>query len=597
MHRLMRTTGLCTALAALLLAVAAAPVQAGTVYIYRDGVRCPLEVPEDFEFYEVERADIRTGNIDVIRGGPLGKPGRLAIGGSYAREGADTPAAEQSGRHGSGLWAGDYYAQRLLGPASWQEASGEYVDRRDWNLRLDQSTSSLSFDGQAFARSGYVYGFDANGDLAQNVRNRRFYDGRLRMGSMDGGTWRLRQTYMETGIGPGQTQAHDSRLWRTGAGFRAVECGWLLDAELYYGKYSSESALINNRFSGAKFDAAREVDSRLTLGADADVLQIHAGLDDKTVTRSNAAGRLDWQAADGLTLSGELRRVDEANDVVITSHLKGYTDIGGALTYAPGSRLRLSADYRRRKVDAERIPLEDPEIYGWYFDPVPAQRSDLDYLRIPTRASGDFYNLRGRVRFDANWQMSANYSVVDWSELPENGIFSGGQSLEPSYFTDGRRSAALRLSREYCDGGQLVFDASDLRRSNSLRDADYSARRYGASYSAPLTRCQRYSLSLSRSESAIDLTGDTQDWDSASWSFDAGLSGEASWTSYRLNYTRQALRGSLAGDYNALGLELNLKRSPFAISAWWRERADGPADGYAGYDDLGVRVGYSVALD
>jgi hypothetical protein len=187
--------------------------------------------------------------------------------------------------------------------------------------------------------------------------------------------------------------------------------------------------------------------------------------------------------------------------------------------------------------------------------------------------------------------------VVDWNDLPENGKFSGGQALEPSYFADGRRSTALRLSRDYQGGGQLVFDASGLQRSNSLRDADYSVRRYSASYAAPLWHCQRYSLGLSRSQSSIDLAGSNQDWDSSSWSFDAGISGEAAWTTYRLNYTRQQLAGSLAGDYNALGLELSLRDSPFAISAWWRERRAGPLNGFAGYDDLGLRVGYSITLD
>lgn len=575
----------------------AAPASAKTIYVYQDGVRCPLEVPDDFEFYTVECEDIRVGNRDVINGGCIGQPSRMTLGASHASEGPDTAGAEHYGRHGSGVWVGDYRAQRLLGPASWQGIEGEYIDQRDWNLRLDQSTSHINFDDQIFMRRGYVYGLNNAGAVTRATRNKQFFNSRTRFGSMDGGVWRIDHTYMETDIGPGNTQANDHRFQRTAAGFRAVECGWLLDAELYYGKYSSDSALIANSFSGARADGRYELDARLAAGMDAEVTRIDVGLDNKTVTRSNAAGRLDWDAADGLTLSGEVRRVDEANDVVITSHLKGYTDVGGAVEYAPNSAVRLSADYRHREADGERIKLEDPEIYNWYFGNSPAQRSDLDAIRVDTKASGDFFNLRGRVRFDASWQLSANYSRVDWSELPEAGVFSGGQSLQPSYFADGRRSAAIRLARDYGGGGQLVLDASDLQRTNDLRDAEFGVRRYGVAYSAPLWDCERYSVGLSRSERVLDLAGNTQDWDSDSWNFDAGLSGAVGWADYRVNYTRYVVEGALAGDYNALGLELQLHESPLAISAWWRERADGPAGGFANYADIGLRLGYSVALD
>jgi hypothetical protein len=592
MHRL-----IAAAVVVLAGALGASVVCAKTIYIYQDGKRCPLEVPEDYEMYEVECADIRSGNHEVLCGEcPLGLAGDGYMGGTISRESGNTASAQLYGKPGDGFFLRDYRAQHLFNAGSWQMAEGGFVDRHNWGVRLDQSTSDLNIDTIGFERSGFVHGLDATNGVTTAARNRRFVDIKLRLGSMDGGTWRLGHRFYETGIGAGVEQAHDVRFWKTSLGTRAVECDWLLDADVYVGRYSSDSALIGNKFSGGSGQARYAFDSDFSLGGDAEVTGIEVGLDNRTVTRSNAAARLEWDGDDGFGASGEIRRVDEANDVVITSHLKGYTDVGGELHYRPNSRLRLGLDVRHREADAERIKLEDPAIFNFYFATPPA-RADLDAIRVQESASGNFLNFRGRYRFDDAWQLSGNLSQTEWDSLPPAGKFSLGQALEASYFADEHRNSLLRLSRDFCGGGELVFDASDLRRNNSARVATYSSRRYSTAYSAPLWDCQRYSVGLSRTEQSVDLTGATQDWDSSSWDFDLGLMGEAQWASYRFNYTRQMLEGAAGGDYDALTLDLQLSGEPLSFTAWWRQRADGIASQFTGYDDSGIRIGYSLFLD
>jgi hypothetical protein len=560
-------------------------------------MQCPLEVPDDFEFYEVECGDILTGNREVLCPGCLGVEGKGYIGGTLADRKGSTPAAELYGQHGDGFFLKDYRAQHLLSPGSWQMAEGELVDPHNWRVRLDQSTTDLNIDAVGFERSGFVYGLDAANTVTTATRNRRFYDTRLRMGSMDGGVWKLGHRFYESGVGAGVAQAHDVRYWRTSLGTRAVECDWLLDSEVYLGRYSSDSALIGNKFTGGRGTARYDASDDFSIGGDAEVTRIEVGLDNKTVTRSNATARLAWDGSDDFGASGEVRRVAEANDVVITSHLKGYTDVGGELHYRPNARLRLGLDVRHREADAERIKLEDPGIFAFYGGNPPTTRADLDALRVEESASGNFLNLRGRYRFDDAWQLSGNLSQTKWGSLPPAGKFSLGQALEASYFADEHRNTLLRLSRDFCGGGELVFDTTELRRNNTARAATYNSRRYGAAYSAPLWDCQRYSVGLSRTDQAVDLTGTTQDWDSSSWDFDLGFMGEANWASYRINYTRQMLSGAAAGDYDALALDLQLSGEPLSITAWWRQRADGIAGQFAGHDDAGLRIGYSLFLD
>jgi hypothetical protein len=580
---------------------AAPPAGKKTIYVYRDGCRCAVEVPDDVEFYEVECKDIWQGNREVLNESCpcLPQDRRGYIGGTYTRNNADSPAAEHYGRAGSGPFVSDFYSQRILSPASWHEMRGEYYDPLAWNVQLDQSTTRLNFDAQAFARDGFVYGIEPLGAVNRDVRKRRFYDATARFGSMEGGSWRVNQTYMETGMGAGVTQAHDARHWRTEAGFKQVECDWLLDSTLYYGKYSSADQLINNKYSGWRGEARKEFDPRFGASGDLDIMRIDVGLDNKTVTRSDAGGQLEWQPNGDWTLGADARRVDEANDVVITSHLKGYTDVGGSVNYRPGSRVSITADYHHRAADAERIKLEDPAAVPPYIikSQFPQQRSDFDALRVGTTASGDFLNLRGRFKLGADWQLSADYRSVDWDKLPDVGSFdNAAPSLDPHYFSNTRVSTALRLSREFCDGGQLVFDGSNLHRGNTDRDSSYDVRRYSAAYSAPLSDCNRYSVGLSHTANAVDLTGAAQDWDDSSWNFDLGLSGERDWASYTINYTRQMVEGAWAGDYDALGLDLRFRHSPLSLSAWWRERQDGLLT-FGSFSDQGLRLGYSIPLD
>jgi hypothetical protein len=606
-------TGVCAlAAAAVACVLAAAPCRAAdsdggdaapgalkTIYVYRDGCRCAVQVPADTEFYEVECKDIWQGNREVLNDSSpcQQQPRRGYIGGTVTKNDKDSPEAEHYGRAGSGPFVSDFYSQKQLSPASWQEIEGGYFDPLAWNVRLDQSTTRLNFDATAFARSGYVYGIDPLGAVNRAQRNRRFYDATLRFGSMDGGTWRINQTYYETGIGPEVPQAHDARNWRTEAGFRQVECGWLLDSTLYYGKYSSESQLIDNKYGGWRGAAQRQFDSKLSASADADVTRIDVGLDNKTVMRSNAGGQLDWEAGRDLTASGEVRRVDEANDVVITSHLKGYTDVGGGATYHPNSRVNVTADYRHRDVDAERIKLDDPAAILAYLGTPPTQRSDLDSVRVGTSASGDFVNVRGRFRLDDQWALGADYSSVDWNRLPDASSFdNGAPSTDPPYFQNARVNTALRLSREFCNGGQLVLDGGTLHRGNGARTSSFDVRRYSAAYSAPLNACQRYNVGLSRRENSVDLAGTAQDWDDSAWNFDLGFSGDKPWASYSVDYTREMVSGAWAGDYNSVGLDLRFHNSPLAVSAWWRQRQDDLLT-FAHYDDLGLRLGYTIPLD
>jgi hypothetical protein len=56
------------------------------------------------------------------------------------------------------------------------------------------------------------------------------------------------------------------------------------------------------------------------------------------------------------------------------------------------------------------------------------------------------------------------------------------------------------------------------------------------------------------------------------------------------------VEGAWAGDYDSLGLDLRFHHSPLALSAWWRERQDG-LQSFAGFNDVGLRLGYSIPLE
>ncbi len=581
----------------LLIALPLAARAQGWIYIYEDGVPVGHLVGEDFEFYEVELADIIQGNMELMAELSGYGPHTATVGAGTARDQSDTAAAAEQykprpeGVQVSGLSIRDY-----LSPGDWQAIYGDYSSSRSWYNELDKSGVHWSWDSTSFNTAGHVYGLDANDDSSPKYlrgdRERYQTDFIWRRGTMEGSVFRVRGLLYETNIRDAGDQPVDVKLRRVQSDFRAVENGYGVSGALYGGKYVSSRMQMDNAFTGGKLEMGHWISRNLGVFANGEMTLFDLGGTDEGVTRSNWGGSVILTGGD-LSLTGYGRMWKEDTDFAANSHLRGFDDLGARLEYRPSGNTYLSAGYRKRDVDAERLQLEKGEVYDALFADPPAARKDWAGFREATSASSDRFDFMGRVKLSDGLYLGANYSQDDWDELPVVGNLDG--TTNPSYLADLRTQKSAQLSYDLRCDGRLTLRTEELERENTLRASNFDRVSHALSYSGALCRDLRWGAGVTRTETKLDLSGETQDWDADSWNYDFTLAGQNSIGDYRFSYRRQATTGASGGDYDSLGLELQLDDLPLSISAWWRERQDA-LGGAGSFDDSGLSLGYHISI-
>jgi hypothetical protein len=581
----------------LLAAAIAAPARAAEwIYVYRDGCPVGYVVGTGFEFYSVDPDEIAQANRELIGELTGYGPHRAAVGAGAALNGRSALAAEHyaprpDGPNVSGLSIRDY-----LSPGDWQAVYGDYFGKRSYYAELDKSGTHWSWDSTTFDTAGHAYGLDSDAQglplYSRGSRERYMTDFTWRRGSMEGTTFNIRGLTYETNLRDAGPQPVDVKLRRLESGFRAVEHGYGVEGSAFGGKYISNRLSMDNTFYGGKLQAEHWINPHLGLFADAKLANYDLGLQNATVTRGNMGGEmaLDWG---GARLSGFARRLDEDSPIAANSNTRGYSDMGVFLDYRAGARGALTATYSKRDVDTERLRIEDDPAQAMLFAALPS-RSDFAPYREASSASGEKLDLRGRLELTDGLNLHAAYAEDNWSSLPPVGNFISPDP-QPSYLSDGRRAASAELVYNMACNGRLSLRTEETRRENESRQSRFSRVSHAFGYSAALCKQVRWGVGLSRNETQLDLTGDTQDWDADSWDYDVMLAGRASLGDYRLNCRRHSVDGVLGGDYDSLGLELTLKRLPVHFAAWWRQRSDA-LGGFASFDDLGVNVGYQISV-
>jgi hypothetical protein len=585
-------TGLCLLLALPLYAKAQ-----DWIYIYEDGVPVGHLVGDGFEFYEVDPADIAQANQELMAELPGYGPHRATIGAGAAQgQSGGAAAAEHYQPRPDGVQVSDLSIRDYLSPGDWQAIYGDYYGSRNWYTELDKSGVHWSWDSTSFNTAGHVYGLDANDDSGAKYlrgdRERYQTDFTWRRGTMDGSVFRVRGLTYETNIRDAGDQPVDVKLRRVQSDFRSVEHGYSVSGALYGGKYFSNRMRMDNAFTGGKLEAGHWISRNLGIFADGTLTQFDLGREESGVTRSNWGGSVVL-AGNGLSLTGYSRMWREDTDFAANSHIRGYDDLGAKLEYRPSGNTYLAAGYRKRDLDAERLRLEDGDIYDALFAQTPATRKDWSGFREKSSASSDRFDFMGRVKLSENLYLGANYSKDDWGQLPIVGNLDG--TTNPSYLADLLTQKSAQLSYNLRCNGRLTLRSEELERENSMRASNFDRVSHALNYSGALCRQVRWGAGVSRTESKLDLNGVAQDWSADSWNYDLTLAGQGGIGDYRFSYRRQATDGASGGDYDSLGLELKLDELPLSISAWWRERQDA-LGGAGSFDDSGLSLGYYISI-
>lgn len=581
----------------LLVAVPTAARAQDWIYIYQDGEPVGYLVGNDFEFYEVDHADIVQGNMELMAELAGYGPHTATVGyGVAQKQNAGTALAEFYKPRPDGVQVSGVSIRDYLSPGDWQAVYGDFAGARSWYTELDKSGVHWSWDSTSFDTAGHVYGLEANDDNSPRYvtgdRERYQTDFIWRRGTMDGSAFRIRGLAYETNIRDGGAQPIDVKLKRMQGDFRSIEHGYSVAGALYGGKYVSNRLQMDNTFAGAKLEVGHWISPNIGVFADGALTQFDLGGEDAGATRSNLGGNVVLTAAD-ISLTGFGRMWQEDTDFAANSHLRGYDDLGARLEYRPSGDFYLTAGYRKREVDAERLRLEAGEAYdGLFADPAPT-RKEWASLRQATSAASDRFDFQGRVKLAERLYLGANYVRDDWDELPVVGNLNG--TTNPSYFADLRTQKSAQLTYDLWCNGRFTLRSEELERENSQRLSNFSRVSHALNYSGSLCRKLRWGAGVSRTETGIDLAGETQDWDADSWSYDFSLNGQGGIGDYRFSYRRQDTDGASGGSYDSLGLELTLEDLPISLAAWWRERADA-LGGAGNFDDTGISLGYHISI-
>lgn len=585
-----------TAITTVLLAagLGSAAVAADWVYVYEDGKPVAYSVGAGFEFQHVDDARIDADNealLDTVLGyGPW----RADVGYGATEYNNTVDAAEHYGRRRGGTFVQDIFVRDYLSPGDWQGLFGDYCDPGAGYVELDKSGPHWSLDATAFSRWGWVYGLDAQSALRRDERRRRQGEFTWRRGSMDGGVWLLRGQAYELNVDAAAPQADDIRHRRGEAGFRAVESQFAAEGAGYYGRYSSTGLDMDNRYLGGRFSGTAGFSRDLVAVGDVDYRSIDAERQNGTVTRLDATGAVEWFLNSDTRLIARARGLREDSGIAAGSLLTGATELGGGLLYHPEPGVWVSADYRRRDFDLERLALELPAVAGLVGGGDAGLADELQQYRVAESAASDRYELRGKCRVKRKLFLSGSYVVEDFSKLPAAGELGGGDTRY-SYYADERQSADMRLRYNLGGGANVQLSGNNERRDNGASGSSYELERYAFGYSGPLTGKLRWTLGLSRHETAVSLAGPAEAYAAASWNYDVSLASYGDFADYRVTWARQTTADAPGGHYHGVGLELTLAELPVSLNAWYRKRTEA-LGGFSDYEDSGITVAYHFEL-
>ncbi|MCH7471484.1 hypothetical protein IIA79_00830 [bacterium] len=563
------------------------------IYIYEDGQAVGYSVGADFEFYEVAIEDIHEENQALLGSLPGYGPWHTLAGYGQTEYNSTVFNAEHYGIRRGGPFIQDLFVRDYLSPGDWQGIFGDHYHPEALYVELDKSGPHWSLDATAFARFGYVYGHDYDGNPTRAERRRHHAELTWRRGSMEGGVWRVRSLAYDVITGD-SLQAKDVKHMRVEAEFRRVEPGYVLEGGVYQGMYRSEGAHMSNTFTGARLEGDTWLGESLGLHGDARVTSIDARKQDGTVVRGDFGGSVTWELGEDWTLTGTTRRISENSDIAANSHLTGYTDVGGRLSYRPKPARSVSVGYRHREVQAERLRLEDDGIFALIYASPPSTRADMAGLRVDSSAESDRLDMRGNLRLNKHWYLGASFSNEDFGERPLVGNFTDDNPAPP-YFADERQQSSVHLRYDTRRRGSVTLRSDYLSRSNSERQSSYRYKRHFLGFSAPLSKESTWTAGVSKNDSSVNLVGDGQDWNGNSWNYELTLSGEADWAGYRVSYNRQLVDSTWGGNYDSIGMELTFRGVPLYLSTWYRDQADA-LGGFGAYHDFGVNLAYQITM-
>lgn len=567
------------------------------VYVYEDGVAVPHYVGGDFEFYSVSTEDLIQANHELIAELAGYGPHQAAAGvGTSHNQSGTSAAAEQYKPRPGGVQVTGLSIRDYLSPGDWQAIYGDYAGSRSWYSEIDKSGVHWNWDSTSFDTKGHVYGLDSHEDNSPKYlrgdRERYMTDFIWRRGTMDGSALRIRGLIYETNIRDAGDQPIDVKLKRVQGDFRSVERGYNVQGAIFGGKYVSNRLGMDNAFTGGQLSASHWINQNIGIYADGALTAYDIGGTEAGVNRANWGGSVDWQLRD-FKLSGYTRTFAEDSDLAANSHVRGYDDLGARLEYRPSGSAYISADYRKRNVDVERLRLEDPSLYNHlYIDP-PRTRDNLVSFREPASASGGRFDLQTKLKLGDGLYFGANYTKDEWDKLPISGMLDG--TTAPSYFADQRKQLSAQLTYDLRCDGRITLRSAELQRNNGARESSFSHTSQELSYSGSLCRSMRWGAGLSRIKTALDLADIAQDWTDNSWNYDLSLAGRGGIGDYRFSYRKHSIDGSLGGGYDSLGLELTLCKIPLSVAAWWRERQDAMG-GFASFNDAGLSLGYHISI-
>jgi hypothetical protein len=564
------------------------------VWVYQDGQPVAYPVSEDYEYYAIAAAEIHEANAALL-GEVKGYDPQVAdIGyGSTKYDDDDVHYSEWYTRRRGAVYLKDVAVQDYLSPGDWRGLFGEYFDPGAAYAELDKSGPHWSLDAQGFSAYGWVYGVDEE-DLVYSDRRRQQARLAWRRGSMDGGVWRASVNGYRVSTGAGTAQPRDVKHYDTALGFRQAEANHLLESSVFYGANNSTRGQQDNAYAGGKLAGTAWLGDHVALSADAKYTSIDVQQQDATVQRADGGAGLAWELGRFATLSARARFHDEQTDLAANSHLTGYQDAGARLELHPSASVRLSAGYRERNLDFERLRLEDPAVLDFIFAEAVPTANELADLRSAESATSKLYEYEARFKLGRDVLAGAGYSQEQIDGLPETGQAITSTTAAP-YFGDERSRGNAYIQYLLGQRTNLALRGGYERERNSLRESEYYTQHYGLHCTTALGPGVSFLCGASRRQADLDLARDPAAWDSDAWSYDAGFTGAGGCLeNYRLSYRWQQASGTAGGDFQGLGLELRLRQYPVCIAGWWRDRETNLHDGQGTFDDAGINITYRI---
>ncbi|MCB1218826.1 hypothetical protein KDL44_15700 [bacterium] len=582
--------------AAALLAGMPVSALAGEVQIYIDGYPHVYQVPDELEMYELEPVLILEDNRALLQEYCLQCPQSATVGiGNQSWDRGLDDRSNYLGEREIQPYIRDIRYRDYLSSTEWNELWGNVNYSGRMRLDLDHSGPLWSYDGSYMHHEGTSFGPDGRNDeeeLLLGHKDRTQYSFTLRNGGMDGGHQFLRGQWYKVRTDEMPFQPVDVEHLRIGAGFRMVECPGMLQAEIFSGYYKSDRQAMDNTYSGVQADGYLYLDDAWTVDAAASTTDYDLKLQNGSATRSESSAALSYDLSDEWSVSAGLDAYRDDSDISAVSDTRSYTERSARLDYNAGGRASASLTLSRREVDYERLMMENNDLYQLNLRDPELSRADLAEFRIDEQADYDSLRLRSNIRLDSCSRLSADFRRDDYGTLPGSGDFAT-LTVQPSYFANERSWGSLFYERSFANGGRMQINASEQSRENDVRDSRYCSRRYSVSYGDMISCCSRWSASIGRSETDLDGSGVDIIWDSSSTDYGLDFSGYGAWASYRFSLAHHVREGSASGDYNSVGLELDLNDSPVVLSTWWREQQAGLSP-LAFSDDIGLSLGWNI---